>query len=308
MPAVAITDHGGCSARSSFTRRQEGGDQADHRLRGVCGAGFAHGKSPRTRRRNPHFHLTLLAADEQGYHNLVKLVSIAHLDGMYYKPRIDKELLAQHSRGADRAERLPEGRGAAGDSSQDDLRRRAELAGDSTATSSARRISSSRCTTTASRRSSRCNRVLPQHRARISGSGWSRRTTCISSNAAASRSARRADLHRHRRERRRRAADALRRRRSISSRRRKCARSSRDYPGGVRQHARHRGAVRASSSIRRRSIRTTRRRRARRRTSICARSPRQGLRKRYGARRRLRGRCSERYRAARSACSRSRAS
>ena len=34
----------------------------------------------------------------QGYHNLVKLVSIAHLDGMYYKPRIDKELLAAAQR------------------------------------------------------------------------------------------------------------------------------------------------------------------------------------------------------------------
>src|SRR5204863_9477855 len=44
-------------------------------------------------------HFTLLARDETGYHNLVKLISIAHLDGFHYRPRIDKELLAQYSSG-----------------------------------------------------------------------------------------------------------------------------------------------------------------------------------------------------------------
>jgi DNA polymerase-3 subunit alpha len=44
-------------------------------------------------------HLTLLARDETGYRNLVKLTSAANLDGFYYKPRIDKELLAQHAAG-----------------------------------------------------------------------------------------------------------------------------------------------------------------------------------------------------------------
>jgi len=41
----------------------------------------------------------LLARDEIGYHNLIKLISTAHLDGFHYRPRIDKELLAQHSEG-----------------------------------------------------------------------------------------------------------------------------------------------------------------------------------------------------------------
>ncbi len=45
------------------------------------------------------YHFTLLAQDETGYRNLVKLISTAHLDGFHYRPRIDKELLAQHSAG-----------------------------------------------------------------------------------------------------------------------------------------------------------------------------------------------------------------
>src|ERR1700740_1998659 len=49
--------------------------------------------------RDAAFHFTLLAKDLRGYSNLVKLVSAAHLEGFHYKPRIDKELLAQHSAG-----------------------------------------------------------------------------------------------------------------------------------------------------------------------------------------------------------------
>ncbi len=44
-------------------------------------------------------HLILLARDETGYHNLMKLVSIGYLEGFYYRPRIDKEVLALHSEG-----------------------------------------------------------------------------------------------------------------------------------------------------------------------------------------------------------------
>ncbi len=49
--------------------------------------------------REAAYHFTLLAEDEIGYRNLVKLISTAHLDGFHYRPRIDKELLAQHSAG-----------------------------------------------------------------------------------------------------------------------------------------------------------------------------------------------------------------
>src|SRR5207248_10980067 len=44
-------------------------------------------------------HLVLLAETDEGYHNLIKLVSAGYTEGFYYRPRIDKELLAQHSRG-----------------------------------------------------------------------------------------------------------------------------------------------------------------------------------------------------------------
>ncbi|HAM70187.1 MAG TPA: DNA polymerase III subunit alpha, partial [Verrucomicrobiales bacterium] len=49
--------------------------------------------------RDAYHHLVLLAKDEQGYKNLIRLVTAAHLEGYYYKPRIDKELLTQHHEG-----------------------------------------------------------------------------------------------------------------------------------------------------------------------------------------------------------------
>ncbi|MBI3603576.1 MAG: DNA polymerase III subunit alpha, partial [Nitrospirae bacterium] len=48
---------------------------------------------------NDYYHLILLAANKTGYQNLIKLVSKAYLEGFYYKPRMDKELLAQHHEG-----------------------------------------------------------------------------------------------------------------------------------------------------------------------------------------------------------------
>ncbi|HYL41678.1 MAG TPA: PHP domain-containing protein, partial [Candidatus Binatus sp.] len=45
------------------------------------------------------FHLILLAADATGYRNLCRLVTDAHIDGYYYKPRIDRDHLARHSAG-----------------------------------------------------------------------------------------------------------------------------------------------------------------------------------------------------------------
>lgn len=46
-----------------------------------------------------NYHLVLLAQNEQGYHNLIKLVSAAHIKGFYYKPRVDRNLLAEYSSG-----------------------------------------------------------------------------------------------------------------------------------------------------------------------------------------------------------------
>jgi DNA polymerase-3 subunit alpha len=44
-------------------------------------------------------HLVLLSATNEGYQNLVHLISAAHMEGFYYKPRIDKALLAKHAKG-----------------------------------------------------------------------------------------------------------------------------------------------------------------------------------------------------------------
>src|SRR5260221_3724309 len=49
--------------------------------------------------RDVYHHLGLLAKDEAGYKNLIKLTTAAHLEGFYYKPRIDKEILAKHGEG-----------------------------------------------------------------------------------------------------------------------------------------------------------------------------------------------------------------
>ena len=55
------------------------------------------------------FHLVLLCQNSAGYRNLSYLVSAGYKEGFYYKPRIDKELLAEHSEGSDRPLRLPQG-------------------------------------------------------------------------------------------------------------------------------------------------------------------------------------------------------
>ena len=44
-------------------------------------------------------HLVLLCENQEGYKNLIKMVSTAYLEGFYYKPRVDKDLLAAHSKG-----------------------------------------------------------------------------------------------------------------------------------------------------------------------------------------------------------------
>jgi len=98
MPAVAITDHGNLHGAIEFY--QAATDAGIKPIIG-CEAYMAPGaiKDRPTNQRDAAYHFTLLAKDETGYRNLVKLISIAHLDGFHYKPRIDKELLAKHSSG-----------------------------------------------------------------------------------------------------------------------------------------------------------------------------------------------------------------
>ncbi|MEI8341506.1 MAG: DNA polymerase III subunit alpha, partial [Verrucomicrobiota bacterium] len=99
MPSVAITDHGNLYGAIEFYQEAE---RAGIKPIIGCEVYMAPGKLTErnaTSGRDASSHFTLLAKDETGYANLVKLVSIAHLDGVYYKPRIDKETLARHAQG-----------------------------------------------------------------------------------------------------------------------------------------------------------------------------------------------------------------
>ena len=98
MPAVAVTDHGNLFGAIEFY--QEATKAGIKPIIG-CEAYVAPGshKDRPGSRRDAAYHFTLLAQDETGYRNLVKLLTTAHLDGFHYAPRIDKELLASHSKG-----------------------------------------------------------------------------------------------------------------------------------------------------------------------------------------------------------------
>jgi DNA polymerase-3 subunit alpha len=99
MPAVAITDHGGMYGAIDFYKAAQ-----ERGLKPIigCETYIAPGSRFDKRAGNARdaaYHLVLLAKDQTGYQNLIKLVTAAHLEGFYYKPRIDRELLAQHAKG-----------------------------------------------------------------------------------------------------------------------------------------------------------------------------------------------------------------
>jgi len=98
QPAVAITDHGALYGVVDFTMaaRQVG-------IKPIIGIEAYLTPGSRfdrpSRREDVRYHTTLLAENETGYRNLMKLASAAFLDGFYYKPRMDAELLAAHHEG-----------------------------------------------------------------------------------------------------------------------------------------------------------------------------------------------------------------
>src|SRR5438552_1152233 len=98
MPAVAITDHGNLFGAIEFYQEAQ---RAGVKPIIGCEAYIAPGsnKDRPASRRDSAYHFTLLAENETGYRNLVKLVTAAHLEGFHYAPRIDKQLLAAHSEG-----------------------------------------------------------------------------------------------------------------------------------------------------------------------------------------------------------------
>ncbi len=99
MPAVAMTDHGNLYGAIDFYKAVK--DRGKKPIIG-CEAYIAPGSrldKKSTNARDAAYHLVLLAKDETGYKNLMQLITKAHLEGFYYKPRIDKEILAEHSKG-----------------------------------------------------------------------------------------------------------------------------------------------------------------------------------------------------------------
>ncbi|HEX7055717.1 MAG TPA: DNA polymerase III subunit alpha [Bacilli bacterium] len=98
MDALALTDHGVMYGVIPFYKACR-----EHGIKPIIGCEMymATGslKEKASRAEQPTTHLTLLAKNEQGYRNLLKLVSIAHLEGFYYKPRIDFAHLSAHAEG-----------------------------------------------------------------------------------------------------------------------------------------------------------------------------------------------------------------
>ncbi len=99
MPAVAMTDHGNMYGAIEF---HQAASKANIKPIIGCEVYVAPGKrtdKKASSAREAAFHFTLLVKNEEGYKNLVKLVSSAWLEGFYYKPRIDHEILEKHSAG-----------------------------------------------------------------------------------------------------------------------------------------------------------------------------------------------------------------
>lgn len=97
MPAVAVTDHGTMYGAIDFYRTAK-----DAGVKPLVGCEFYVYDGELTERNATKHnlnHLVLIAKDKTGYSNLVKLVSIAHCDGFYYKPRVNFELIKQYSQG-----------------------------------------------------------------------------------------------------------------------------------------------------------------------------------------------------------------
>jgi DNA polymerase-3 subunit alpha len=94
--AVAMTDHGNLFGAAEFYFKAK--ESGVHPVIG-CEVYVAQQARSIKNEQNKYNHLVLLCENQEGYRNLIKLVSAGFLDGFYYKPRVDKTLLAQHSKG-----------------------------------------------------------------------------------------------------------------------------------------------------------------------------------------------------------------
>jgi DNA polymerase-3 subunit alpha len=100
MDSLAVTDHGNMHAAWAFYE-----EARNQRIRPILGFEAYLAFGSRALREKPQWapapysHLVLLARNQEGYKNLVRLTSIGYVEGFYRRPRIDKEVLAQHSKG-----------------------------------------------------------------------------------------------------------------------------------------------------------------------------------------------------------------
>ena len=98
MDSLALTDHGVLYGAVEFYKEAIKRD-----IKPIIGAELYVANNRMTDKRpnvdDKRYHLVLLAKNEQGYKNLIKLITKAHLEGFYYKPRIDEELLREYSQG-----------------------------------------------------------------------------------------------------------------------------------------------------------------------------------------------------------------
>jgi len=98
MDSIALTDHGVLYGAVEFYKKAK-----EHGIKPIIGAelylAFERMTQERPNIDDERYHLVVLVKNEEGYKNLVKLLTKAHLKGFYYKPRVDEELLAKHSKG-----------------------------------------------------------------------------------------------------------------------------------------------------------------------------------------------------------------
>jgi DNA polymerase-3 subunit alpha len=93
MPAVSLTDHGSLAGAVELQR-----EARKHGVKPIVGC-EVYVADDRRRQEKGYAHLTLLAESNEGYANLIKLSSLGYLEGYYYKPRVDWELLERHATG-----------------------------------------------------------------------------------------------------------------------------------------------------------------------------------------------------------------
>jgi len=100
MPAVAMTDHGNMFGTIDFYRSmKEVGVTPIIGCEVYCARESRFDRKPMPGLQSGSNHLVLLAKNNTGYKNLIKLVSAGYLEGFYYNPRIDKDILRQHAEG-----------------------------------------------------------------------------------------------------------------------------------------------------------------------------------------------------------------